>query len=171
MRKNNIILIGFMGVGKGTIARAIFEYKGKFSIDTDDLIESITKMKVKEIFAKKGEPFFRDLEKKASLWLEDSIDNSIISTGGGFYRQENLKNIGQVVYLQSSFEGILNRINSCDNAAAKLKKRPLLQNIEEAKKLFDSRIKEYEKVSDVIVNVESRVAIDIVNEIFEKTGR
>lgn len=171
MRKNNIILIGFMGVGKGTIARAIFENKGKFSIDTDDLIESITKMKIKKIFELKGEAYFRDLEKKCSLWLKESIDNSIISTGGGFYKQENIKDIGQVVYLQSSFDGILKRINSCENAAAKLKKRPLLQNLDEAKKLFDIRVKEYENVCDHIVNVENRDALDIVNDIFEKIGK
>jgi len=169
MKKNNIILIGFMGVGKGTIARAIFKDKGKFSIDTDDLIESITKMKIKDIFAKEGEAYFRELEKKCSLWLEESINNSIISTGGGFYKQENLKDIGTVVYLQSSFDGILNRIHNSENPEKKLKKRPLLQNLEEAKKLFDVRVKEYEAVADVIVNVEQRDASDIVKEIFKKT--
>ena len=168
MKKNNIILIGFMGVGKGTVARAIFRELGKFSIDTDDVIESITKKKIKDIFADEGEPYFRDLEKKCAVWLEQSIDNSIISTGGGFYRQENLKNIGTVIYLKSSFPGILDRINSCSNAAQKLKKRPLLQNLEEAKKLYDVRIKEYESVADFTVNVEKRLEEDIVKEIFEK---
>lgn len=168
MKKNNIILIGFMGVGKGTIARAIFKFKGKFSVDTDDLIESISKMKVKEIFATHGEPHFRDLEKSCALWLEECIDNSIISTGGGFYRQENLKNIGTVVYLKSSFDGILERIHNAPNAKAKLKKRPLLQNLNEAKKLYDERVTAYETVCDVIVDVEKRAEIDIVNEIFEK---
>lgn len=168
MKKNNIILIGFMGVGKGTVARAIFKELGKFSIDTDDVIESITKKKIKDIFAENGEPYFRDLEKKCAVWLEESIDNSIISTGGGFYRQDNLKNIGTVIYLQSSFQGILDRIHACPNAEKKLKKRPLLQNMEEAQKLFDVRIKEYENVADFVVNVEKRAEKDIVKEIFEK---
>ena len=171
MKKNNIILIGFMGVGKGTIARAIFEHKGKFSVDTDDLIEAMTKKKIKDIFAEHGEPYFRDLEKKCSLWLQECLDNSIISTGGGFYRQENLKEIGTVVYLESSFDGILERINACPNAKAKLKKRPLLQNLEEAKKLYDSRIEDYKRVSDLTISVEKRDAVDIVNEIFKKIGK
>ena len=84
MKKNNIILIGFMGVGKGTVARAIFRELGKFSIDTDDIIESITKKKIKDIFEDSGEAYFRDLEKQCSVWLEQSIDNTIISTGGAF---------------------------------------------------------------------------------------
>lgn len=168
MKKNNIILIGFMGVGKGTVARAIFKELGKFSVDTDDIIESITKKKIKDIFADEGEPYFRDLEKKCALWLEQSIDNTIISTGGGFYRQENLKNIGTVIYLKSSFQGILNRIHNSENPQKKLKKRPLLQNLQEAQKLYDVRIKEYEAVADFTVNVEAREEVDIVKEIFEK---
>lgn len=168
MKKNNIILIGFMGVGKGTIARAIFRNLGQFSLDTDDVIESITKRKIKDIFAQDGEAYFRELEKQCALWLKSSIDNTIISTGGGFYKQENLKEIGTVVYLKSSFEGILNRIHTSENAEKKLKKRPLLQNLEEARKLFDVRINEYEKVCDMTVDVENRAEDDIVKEIFSK---
>jgi shikimate kinase len=165
MNKNNIILIGFMGVGKGTIARAFFKYSGRFSIDTDDLIESITKKKVKEIFKDEGEPYFRDLEKQCALWLENSITNTVISTGGGFYRQENIKNIGKVVYLKSSFEGILKRIHAAPNAKQKLAKRPLLKNLDEAKKLYESRVKEYEKVADFTLNVEDRDIEDILKEL------
>ncbi|MGB5918255.1 MULTISPECIES: shikimate kinase [unclassified Arcobacter] len=168
MNKNNIILIGFMGVGKGTIARALFKSSGRFSIDTDDLIESITKKKIKTIFKDEGEPYFRDLEKQCALWLEKSITNTVISTGGGFYRQENIKSIGKVVYLKSSFEGILKRINDAPNAKQKLDKRPLLKNLDEAKKLYETRIKEYEKVSDVIVDVEARDMEDIIKELISK---
>ena len=168
MKKNNIILIGFMGVGKGTIARALFNFNGSFSIDTDDLIESITKKRIKEIFAQEGEAYFRGLEKQCALWLENSITNTVISTGGGFYKQENIKNIGTVVYLKSSFDGILKRIHNAPNAKAKLKKRPLLQNLEEAKKLYDVRVKEYENVSDVIVDVENRDIEELIKEILSK---
>lgn len=168
MKKNNIILIGFMGVGKGTVARAIFRETGRFSIDTDDQIEINTKMKIKDIFAEHGEPYFRDLERKCALWLEQGIENTVISTGGGFYRQENLKSIGTVIYLKNSFDGILRRIHNAPNAEKKLKKRPLLQNLEEAKKLYDVRVKEYEAAADFIVNVEDRSEEDIVKEIFEK---
>lgn len=168
MKKDNIILIGFMGVGKGTVARAIFKYRGQFSIDTDDVIESITKTKIKVIFEQQGEAYFRDLEKQCSVWLENSIDNTVISTGGGFYRQENLSKIGTVVYLKSSFEGILNRINRSPDAEKKLRKRPLLTDLDAAKKLYDERVDEYAAVADMIVDVENRNEIDIVNEIYEK---
>ena len=165
MKKNNIILIGFMGVGKGTVARALVKKSNMLSIDTDDLIESMENRKIKKIFEADGEPYFRALEKKTALWLEESVRDTIISTGGGFYKQENINKIGKVVYLKSSFQGILDRINNAPNAANKLKKRPLLQNMEEAIKLYNSRAKEYEKVAKIVVDVENKDIKDIVKEI------
>ena len=165
MKKNNIILIGFMGVGKGTVARALVKKSNMFAIDTDDLIESMENRKIKKIFEVEGEPYFRALEKKAATWLEKSVFDTIISTGGGFYKQENINKIGKVVYLKSSFQGILDRINAAPNAANKLKKRPLLQNMEEAIKLYDLRAKEYEKVAKIVVDVENKDIKDIVKEI------
>lgn len=168
MKKKNIILIGFMGVGKGTVARALVKKTDMFAIDTDDLIESMENRKIKKIFEDEGEPYFRNLEKKTALWLEKNVSNTIISTGGGFYKQENLNKIGKVVYLKSSFQGILDRINEAPNAQNKLKKRPLLQNIEQAIKLYDSRVKEYEKVAKIVVDVEKKDIKDIIKEILGK---
>ncbi|WP_228197976.1 shikimate kinase [Poseidonibacter antarcticus] len=165
MKKNNIILIGFMGVGKGTIARGLVKKSSMFAIDTDDLIESMENRKIKKIFELDGEPYFRNLEKKTALWLENNVSNTIISTGGGFYKQENINSIGKIVYLKSSFQGILDRINACANAEKKLKKRPLLQNLEEATKLYNSRISDYERVSDIVIDVENKDLENIVEEI------
>ncbi|GGD39167.1 shikimate kinase [Malaciobacter pacificus] len=165
MKKNNIILIGFMGVGKGTVARALVNKSGMMAIDTDDIIESMENRKIKKIFELEGEPYFRNLEKKTAKWLAKNVKGTIISTGGGFYKQEKLNEIGKVVYLKSSFQGILDRIHSAPNAANKLKKRPLLQNMEAASKLFDERAPQYEAVADIIVDVEKKDINLIVEEI------
>lgn len=154
MDNGNIILIGFMGVGKGTVARALVKQSDYFAVDTDDLIESLENKKIKKIFEDEGEPYFRNLEKKCALWCEKNITNSIISTGGGFYKQPNIKNIGTVIYLESTFDKILEGLHSAPNSKKKLKKRPLLNNLEEAKKIFDQRIKEYASVADITINVE-----------------
>jgi len=108
--KTNIILIGFMGVGKGSVARAYGKEYGIFTIDSDDLIESFDNRKIKTIFDQDGEPYFRSLENRCASWLESSVSNTIISTGGGFYNQENINQIGKVVLLDSSFDGIYKRI-------------------------------------------------------------
>ncbi len=167
-KKNNIILIGFMGVGKGTVARALVKATDYFAIDTDDLIESVENKKIKRIFNDEGEAYFRNLEKKCALWLEKNVDNTIISTGGGFFRQENIHNIGTIVYLESSFEGILARIHKSPNAKAKLRKRPLLQDLKEAKKIYNQRIEDYKKVADIVVDVEDKDMKDIIKDILGK---
>jgi shikimate kinase len=151
---NNIILIGFMRVGKGTIARALVKSSEYFAVDTDDLIESIENKKIKKIFEQNGEPYFRELEKKCALWCEENLKNTIISTGGGFYKQENLKSIGTVVYLQSPFNRIMEALKKASNSKKKFKKRPLLNDLNEARKIYNQRVKEYEEVADIIINVE-----------------
>ena len=155
-KKNNIVLIGFMGVGKGTIARALYKEIGLFPLDSDDLIESAYNSKIKEIFAKFGEDEFRKIEKKLAKFIEKNVDNAIISTGGGFYKVPNLKKLGTIIYLKSDFESIIKRIETSPNAKKKLAKRPLLKDLKEAKKLFDKRKDEYEKVADLIVDVGDR---------------
>lgn len=156
-----------MGVGKGTIARAIVKNSNYFAIDTDDIIESIENKKIKKIFSENGESYFRTLEKRCALWCENNVNNTIISTGGGFYKQENIKKIGKVVYLQSDFDKIIKRLKDSPNSKAKFKKRPLLSDLKKAKELYDIRIKEYAKVADFIINVEDRDEQRIVDAILK----
>jgi len=165
--KNNIILIGFMGVGKGTLARALAKKSSKFAIDTDDLIESLENRKIKKIFALEGEKYFRALEQKTANWIEDSVNNTIISVGGGFFKVDNLKKLGKVIYLESSFDGILNRILSSENAEKKLKKRPLFQVPADAKKLYNERITIYKNIADITINVENKKTESIVKNIMK----
>ena len=155
MKTGNIILIGFMGVGKGTVARALVKATNRFefAIDTDDLIESIENKKIKKIFSQNGEPYFRELEKKCALWCQKNVTNTIISTGGGFYRQENIHKIGKVIYLQSTFDKIIQGLRNAPNSKKKFKKRPLLNDLDEGRKIYNQRVKEYEKVADIIIDV------------------
>jgi len=168
LKKNgNIVLIGFMGVGKGTVARALVKNSDYFAVDTDDLIESIENRKIKKIFKKDGEPYFRTLETRCAIWCEKNLKNTIISTGGGFYKQKNIKKIGKVVYLQSGFNRIIEALKQAPNSKKKFKKRPLLNDLKEAKKIYDQRVKEYEKVANITVNVEDWDIKRIVKEILK----
>lgn len=167
MKHKNIVLIGFMGVGKGTIARELIKQSGMYGIDTDDLIESMQNRKIKEIFEIEGEPYFRELEKKTAKWLEKNVKKTIISTGGGFFKVKNLEKIGTVVYLESSFGAILSRIESQPNAEQKLAKRPLLKDMERAKKLYDERVVAYQDKADMIVNVENKTPQEIAKQILQ----
>ena len=163
--KKNIILIGFMGIGKGTTARAYAEKYHCFNIDTDDLIESKTNKRVKEIFEEEGEKKFRKLEEECAKWIESSVNHTFISCGGGFYNVKNLKKLGTVILLDASYDWIYNRLSTADNAKAKLKKRPLFSEPKKAKKLYKEREKAYKKIADVIIDVENKDIKSIIKEI------
>jgi len=164
----NILFVGFMGVGKGTVARALVSKTGLFGVDTDDLIESMENRKIKDIFLDNGEKYFRELEQKTAMWLRKNVKKSIISTGGGFYKVKNLEKIGTIIYLESSFDGILKRLKAHPNGEKKLKKRPLLSDIKKAKKLFNERIAQYEKKADITINVENKNLNKIIKEILQE---
>lgn len=161
----NIVLIGFMGVGKGSVARELVKQSGLIALDTDDIIESMENRSIKKIFATDGEKYFRDVELQVAKWLEKNVKNTIISTGGGFYKVKNLKKIGTVVLLDSPFEKIYERIVNHPNSQSKLKKRPLMQDLEKAKALYNEREQQYKKVADVVIDVTDKQLEDIVIEI------
>ena len=168
MVKKNIILIGFMGVGKGTTARAFTKKYGTYIIDTDDLIESKENKEVKKIFEKKGEAYFRAQEQETADWIEKCVTGTLISCGGGFYKVKNLKKLGTVVLLDASFEWIHNRLKTAKNSENKLAKRPLFAQEEEARKLYKEREKAYKKVADIIIDVENLTLDEQIRQIAKK---
>jgi len=163
--KKNIVFIGFMGVGKGTTARAYSKKYGKFNIDTDDLIESSVNKEVKEIFALYGEQRFRELEQQTADWIEKSVKKTLISCGGGFYKVNNINKLGIIVLLDASFDWIYQHLKNAKNSEAKFAKRPLYKNIKKAKALYNDRKKAYKKVADVVVNVEDKTMKEVLKEI------
>lgn len=167
----NVILIGFMGVGKGSVAREVIKNSSYMAIDTDDLIESMENRRIKKIFEDNGEEYFRKLEKSIAKWLENSVKNTLISTGGGFYKQTNLKNIGIIVLLDSPFDEIIKRIKAHPNSAKKLKKRPLLADLKKAKKLYDERRPEYLKLADIVIDVTKKSADSCSKELLKKVKK
>jgi len=168
--QNNIILIGFMGVGKGTTARAFAKQYGVYNIDTDDLIESKENKEVKAIFAKNSEKHFRRLEQQTADWIAAHVTGTLISCGGGFYQVNNLNKLGTVVLLDASFEWIHDRLKHAKNSEEKLAKRPLFSEPKKAKKLYKDREKSYKKVADVVVNVEGKSRAEVCEEIAGKCG-
>lgn len=156
-----------MGVGKGRTARMLASMTGMFSVDTDDLIESFANTKIKAIFSQQGESAFRKLERKTALWLETGVTNAVISTGGGFFNVPNINKIGQVVYLHGDFENIIQAIYNHPNAMKKIKKRPLLQDLNVAEKLYHTRVPLYRKAADCEVLVDGRKLDDICKEIVD----
>lgn len=121
----NIVLVGFMGSGKSTIARELGQLLTYPAIDTDSKIEEVEKISIADIFSLKGESYFRDAETEALQQLVDEgLTHHIIATGGGLpVKEENrplLRELGYVVWLDANTDTILERTSRNSN-------RPLLQ--------------------------------------------
>ena len=108
----NIILVGFMGTGKSAVAREVAKRRGARYCSTDELIEEREGMKIAEIFAKKGEAYFRGVE--VSVVGEVSREAGlVIDAGGGIMtRDENvaaLKESGTLISLTARVDVIHGR--------------------------------------------------------------
>lgn len=94
----SIVLTGFMGTGKSTVALVLADQLDRLVIDMDTLIEQRTGWPIRRIFAERGEAFFRTLEH--ALCLELSLrDELVIATGGGAL----VNPVSREVLLQSAF--------------------------------------------------------------------
>lgn len=144
----NIVLIGMPASGKSTVGK-LLSYKIKYEFyDADRYLERKEKTKISNIFAEKGEEYFRDLETKYLKKLSKN-NNLIISTGGGaIKREENMKALkenGIIIFLDRKIENI---------AKENHEQRPLLQDINNIHKLYTERIDLYNKYADITVENE-----------------
>jgi shikimate kinase len=109
---DNVVLIGFMGVGKSTVGRLLARRLGHCFVETDDLITAREGCSIPEIFARHGEARFRALEEEtlAALRLKQG---DVIATGGGLPcapgRAEALRAVGTVVWLAGDFDTLYER--------------------------------------------------------------
>ena len=89
----NLVFLGMMGSGKSSIGNLVSKKLKLPFIDVDSLIEEITNMPVSEIFDKKGEDYFRNLEEKITLKSLKKIKNVVSLGGGGFINDKIRKEI------------------------------------------------------------------------------
>lgn len=145
---NNIVLCGFMGSGKTVVGRELAKIMGAKFVDTDELIEKEQGVAIKAIFATHGEDYFRDLEYEVCKKVAQ-MKGAVVSTGGGamtFARNvEAIKQGSKVVFLDASFDVICDRIGNSTT-------RPLFQDREKAKRLYDERKDKYLAAADYVVN-------------------
>lgn len=120
--------MGFMGSGKTTLGRALHAATGIDFVDLDDAIEERAGMSIKEIFAAKGEAYFRQLEIETLALVAEK--SGIIACGGGtpcFGDNMALMNrLGTTVWLQAPVELL------CDRLIVAAAKRPLIAGMTRA---------------------------------------
>lgn len=165
---DNLFLIGFMGAGKSSVARRLGQLLGREVVEMDQHIARQEGMTIPEIFARKGEPYFRACE---TALLKSFVRGSprIVSCGGGVpMREENVAAMGRcgtVVLLTARPEVILERVKD-DHS------RPLLEghkDIPYITALMEQRRPRYEAAADVVVDTSDLSVEEVSQEILELT--
>lgn len=154
------ILLGFMGAGKSTIAKALDpDY-----LDMDALIEKRLGTSIAEFFAEKGEAAFRQVESELLAKLVKT--DRVLSTGGGVVisplNRDLLKQNPDTIYLKADFETLYQRISADKN-----NQRPLFlsKTKEELQKIFQERESWYEEVASKVVDVTRLSPEEIAEEL------
>lgn len=144
--KRSIVLTGMPGSGKSTLGRILAERLGRELVETDNEIVREAGMPITDIFAKYGEPYFRDLESEI-IRKASSTGGKVISTGGGaVLRKENVEALsmnGKIVFLDRPLEDLL----PTDD-------RPLANDADKIKALYKKRYPIYTEAADVVLKVE-----------------
>lgn len=165
-----IFLIGFMGSGKTHWGRLLSKKLGLAFYDLDTVIVEQEKKSVSDIFAEKGEEYFRYKETEALERIAGEQDGFILSCGGGtpcfFNNIEFMKKSGKVIWLNTSTDVLKQRL------LRERKSRPLIREVDESdleryivRKLSERRM--YYQQADVMVNEESVTMEELIRLLFQ----
>ncbi len=164
----NIVLIGFMGAGKSSVAKHLSQRMGLLHVETDELVYKKTDTKnMHEVFAQGGELLLRETE--IAIAREYAAKkNLVLSTGGGIILNkialDYFKNKGgKVIFLNASFATIAQRLAEDDS-------RPLFKQAASAKELYDFRFPLYLNYADEVIDVDSLSVDEIVEKIKERVA-
>jgi len=166
MKSNkNLVLLGMMGSGKSTIGRLLAKKLNFKFFDIDLQIENNTKTKISEIFKKKGETFFRNIEEKITLELLNK-NKCVISLGGGGFLNEIIRKKAQkngiTIWLNWNYKTLISRLKK------NREKRPitLSLNDNEIKDLIFDRSVIYSK-SEYKIDCENMTKSEVIGKIIK----
>jgi shikimate kinase len=144
----NIILIGLPGAGKSTVGVTLAKTLGMNFIDTDIVLQENAGRLLQEMIDEEGSDAFLKIEEKTILSLEGC--NEVIATGGSVVfserAMERLKSGGIVLYLNISFEEMVQRLNNITTRGI------ILDTGQSLRAMYDQRIPLYEKYADIRID-------------------
>lgn len=135
MRTDKVYLVGFMGAGKSSVARALGARLGWRVQDIDELIESREHQSIATVFARDGEVYFRQREHEVLCGLVHERQLVVATGGGTFVGTDNrsiINNDGASIWLDVSFSQVLDRLRSDTT-------RPLATDHSRMQTLFETR--------------------------------
>lgn len=161
----NIIITGFMGTGKTETGLKLSRKLNCPFVDIDLLVEEMEKRKIADIFAEKGEDYFRGLE-TAAIKKALQKNGQVISTGGGALLKEENRTLfieaGVLICLSASPEEIFRRIGSGEG-------RPLLEGknpLNKIRMILSERQNIYDQVPYNIIT-DGKTSDEVVEEIIK----
>ena len=141
MKTDKIYLVGFMAAGKTTVARALARRLDWQSVDVDELIEQRERQSVADIFAKRGEAYFRSLERQV-LAEQMAPRHLVVATGGGTFADVQnravINNDGVSVWLDVPLDRLIARVPAGG-------RRPLASDRAGFERLYHQRRAAYEQ--------------------------
>ncbi|MDR2440041.1 MAG: shikimate kinase [Planctomycetaceae bacterium] len=168
---NSLILIGYRGTGKTTVAKKLAEQLQIPVIDSDWEIEHRSGKSIADIFAQDGEVIFRDLEESviADILQQNYLSPFILATGGGvILRPETryrLKKAGHVVWLTATPETILDRIQGDPASATMRPNLTSLTQLDEIINLLEKRNPLYAETAHEIIKTDNLNTNEITDKI------
>ncbi|MBN9080428.1 MAG: 3-dehydroquinate synthase [Rhizobiales bacterium] len=164
----SIVLVGMMGSGKTSVGRRLAQRLGLDFVDADHEIEAAADMTIQEIFARHGEGYFRDGERRVMARLL-AEKQRVLATGGGAFMQaltrENISRHGVSVWLNADLDVLARRVRKRTN-------RPMLHttNPEDTlRKLIDERYPVYAQADVSVLSIDGPhdVVVDAILEQLE----
>jgi len=126
VRKPHLILVGLPGAGKTSVGEALAERLNRSFLDFDREIERRESASISELFAIRGEHYFREREVEVTLELRQ-CGNMVVAPGGGWVTNKGVVEIlrppARLIYLKVKPETALARLGAT-RAARPLLSRP-----------------------------------------------
>ena len=162
-----LVFVGAPGSGKTTIGKQVAQKLSVDFIDVDNEIEMDEKTTISDIFVKKGEAHFRQLERAKISDLLDSF-NGVLSLGGGSVLDESTRQalaIAPVVWLKVSSGDASSRVG------LGLSRPVLMGNVRSTLvKLLEERTPLYEEVADWEIDTSKKSIEEVVQEVLLQTS-
>jgi shikimate kinase len=161
--KKHIVLVGLPGAGKSTVGRMVAERLHTGFVDIDSVLVRKEGKPITMIFAEKGEPAFREMERKE---VETALANepAVIVPGGGWAAQpgqlDGAKSRGYFVYLKARAEVAAGRAEPSGT-------RPVLMGgdpVDQMRTLYNERDSYYAKANATVLT-EAKPAEKVADEI------
>ena len=165
-RRPHIVLVGLPGSGKSTVGRVVAERTGRGFLDLDREIERREGRSISEIFAERGEHYFREREREVTEMVRAHAD-LVVAPGGGWITNPEvvalLRPPGRIIYLKVRPASALSRLGP-ERAQRPLLMRP--DPLAELTRLLEERAPLYQ-VADHTIDTERLEPQQVIEKVIE----